>query len=94
MQAAAYYFPNYHVDSRNELQHGTGWTEWELMKCATPRFEGHRQPRIPLWGYGDEADPAVMAVKIDNEWTEGSYLEPDTFNKYKLLEIIREEKGI
>ena len=65
MQTAAYYFPNYHADARNELHHGTGWTEWELMKCARPQFPGHRQPRIPLWGYGDEADPAVMAQKID-----------------------------
>ena len=65
MQTAAYYFPNYHADARNERHHGTGWTEWELMKCARPQFPGHRQPRIPLWGYGDEADPAVMAQKID-----------------------------
>ena len=65
MQTAVYYFPNYHRDARNEAFHGAGWTEWELVKCARPRFEGHRQPRIPLWGYRDEADPAVMAQKID-----------------------------
>ena len=65
MQVAAYYFPNYHRDERNEAFHGSGWTEWELLKCARPRFAGHRQPRIPLWGYQDEADPAVMAQKID-----------------------------
>ena len=65
MQIAAYYFPNYHLDSRNEEFHGPGWTEWELMKVAHPRFAGHRQPRIPLWGYEDEADPRVMAKKID-----------------------------
>ncbi|MBQ9786656.1 MAG: glycoside hydrolase family 99-like domain-containing protein [Lentisphaeria bacterium] len=64
MQIAAYYFPNYHVDKRNEEYHGANWTEWELMKCARPRFAGHRQPRIPLWGYEDEADPQVMAKKI------------------------------
>jgi len=64
-QAAVYYFPNYHCDSRNEAWHGQGWTEWELVKRAEPRFEGHQQPRIPLWGYRDEADPAVMAQKID-----------------------------
>lgn len=64
MQIAAYYFSNYHIDKRNEAYHGPGWTEWELMKCARPRFEGHRQPRIPLWGYEDEANPEVMAKKI------------------------------
>lgn len=61
---AAYYFPNYHCDRRNDKFHGKGWTEWELMKNAKPRFHGHAQPKIPLWGYEDEADPAVMAKKI------------------------------
>ncbi len=64
-QVAAYYFPNYHVDSRNEKVHGPGWTEWELVKRAGPRFPGHRQPRVPMSGYTDEADPMVMASKID-----------------------------
>lgn len=64
MKTAAYYFPNYHVDRRNEEFHGKNWTEWELMKCAVPRFPGHRQPRIPVWGYEDEADPEVMSKKI------------------------------
>lgn len=63
-EVAAYYFPNYHVDPRNVEAHGPGWTEWELVKRAEPRFAGHRQPRIPAWGYEDESDPAVMARKI------------------------------
>ena len=61
---AAYYFPNYHLDPRNEKWHGEGWTEWELVKRATPRFEGHEQPLVPLHGYEDEADPGVMEKKI------------------------------
>jgi len=64
-EVAVYYFPNYHVDPRNESWHGKGWTEWELTKQARPRFEGHEQPKIPLWGYEDESDPQVMAKKID-----------------------------
>lgn len=88
IQTAVYYFPNYHVDPRNEAIHGTGWTEWELMKLARPRFEGHDQPKVPAWGYEDEADPQVMAKKIDVAvehgvdafvfdwyWYEGPYLE-------------------
>ena len=62
---ASYYFPNYHVDPRNEAQHGTGWTEWELVRRGEPRFPGHDQPKTPLWGHEDESDPAVMARKID-----------------------------
>ena len=61
---AAYYFPNWHCDPRIEALHGKGWTEWRVVQHATPRFPGHRQPRVPLWGYQDEADPEVMAQKI------------------------------
>lgn len=61
---ACYYFPNYHLDKRNELYHGKGWTEWEVLKAAKPRFEGHNQPKVPLWGYTDETDPRVMNKKI------------------------------
>jgi len=50
---AAYYFGNYHVDPRNEAQHGPGWTEWRLVEQARPRFKGHLQPKVPLWGYED-----------------------------------------
>jgi len=64
-EVLAYYFPNWHVDPRNEAWHGKGWTEWNVAKYATPRFPGHHQPKIPVWGYEDEADPAVMAKKID-----------------------------
>lgn len=62
---AAYYFPNYHVDSTNETWHGKGWTEWDLVKNSKPRFPGHEQPKIPTWGYFDEADPAWTAKEID-----------------------------
>ncbi len=62
---ACYYFPNYHVDPRNEEIHGNGWSEWELVKEARPRFKGHVQPKVPLWGYTDEAAPEAMAQKID-----------------------------
>jgi hypothetical protein len=60
----AYYFPNYHKIEQYEELHGKGWSEWEVVKCARPRFEGHMQPKKPLWGYEDESDPAVMEKKI------------------------------
>ncbi|WP_418166711.1 glycoside hydrolase family 99-like domain-containing protein, partial [Alistipes ihumii] len=63
---ACYYFPNYHTgDPLNELNKGEGWSEWKLVREAQPRFEGHDQPKVPLWGYTDEKDPAVMARKIE-----------------------------
>lgn len=63
-RVGAYYFPNWHVDPRNEKVHGKKWTEWELLKRAEPRFEGHQQPKRPLWGFEDEADPRVFEKKI------------------------------
>jgi hypothetical protein len=63
-EVGAYYFPNYHLDPLNEKIYGSGWTEWELLKQARPRFPGHQQPKIPLWGYQDESDPKVFANKI------------------------------
>jgi Glycosyltransferase WbsX len=64
-EVAAYYFPQYHVDPRNNRWHGAGWTEWNLLRLATPRFPGHRQPIVPAWGYFDEADPTWAARQID-----------------------------
>ncbi len=64
-QVACYYFPNYHPnDARNQKLKGPGWSEWELVKAAKPRFPGHHQPNVPLWGYTDESDPKQMAQKI------------------------------
>ena len=62
---ASYYFPNYHTDDPRNIQNkGAGWSEWELVKAAQPRFPGHDQPKIPLWGFTDEKDPKVMEQKI------------------------------
>jgi hypothetical protein len=62
----SYYFGNYHPgDPRNAKTKGADWSEWELVKNARPRFPGHQQPHVPLWGYQDESDPKVMANKIN-----------------------------
>jgi hypothetical protein len=64
-EVAVYYFPNYHPDSINAKWHGKGWTEWEVVKAAKPRFPGHEQPKVPSWGYFNEADPKWAAKEID-----------------------------
>lgn len=61
---AAYYFGNFHIDPRNEAAHGKGWTEWQLVRDARPRFPGHMQPKVPLWGYEDDSNPKVFERKI------------------------------
>lgn len=60
----AYYFPNWHRDPRNVAWFGDSWDEWHLLRAAQPRYPGHRQPRVPLGGYTDEADPQVAAEQI------------------------------
>lgn len=162
MTVAAYYFASYHTDdSRNIINKGSGWSEWELVKAAQPRFPGHHQPNVPAWGYTDEKDwdkakteygvpyfpdvtmgwdprprcdlksewanvgypfmntignntpenfkkafqltkdkllkdpkgPQIMNINCWNEWTEGSYLEPDMKNGIKYLEAVKKVFG-
>jgi len=62
---AVYYWPNFHRDAYHQSKKGDGWTEWEIVKNGKPKFEGHDQPKQPLWGYRDESDPKEMARSID-----------------------------
>lgn len=72
LNVACYYFPNYHTgDPRNDTIHGKDWNEWRLVEGATPRFPGHQQPNIPLHGFQDEKQPAVMAQKIKDATDHG-----------------------
>ena len=61
----AIYFPSWHPDRHYEKWYGRGFTEWELVKTTVPLFDGHKQPKRPLWGYFDESDPEMMARQID-----------------------------
>jgi hypothetical protein len=63
---AAYIWPSCHDDSLGRAKiwpAGTG--EWEVIKKGNPRFEGHYQPRQPLWGYEMDNDPKVAEKWID-----------------------------
>ncbi len=62
---AIYYWPNFHPDAYHQSKKGEKWTEWEIVKNGKPEFEGHYQPKEPLWGYYDESDPEEMARSID-----------------------------
>jgi len=63
---AAYIWPSCHDDplAREKLW-GEGIGEWEVIKKGNPRFEGHYQPRLPLWGYELDNDPEVVGKWID-----------------------------
>lgn len=56
VQVAAYYFPNW----------GPAFSsKWAELRAAKPRFNGHQQLKMSMWGYTNENDPLVMAQKID-----------------------------
>ena len=63
---AAYVWPSCHDEpmSREKLW-GEGIGEWEMIQKGTKRFEGHYQPRIPLWGYKMDDDPHAWEQKIE-----------------------------
>ncbi len=63
---AAYVWPSCHHDARfGEMLWPEGTGEWEVIKKGTTRFEGHYQPKVPLWGYEMDDDPLVMEKWID-----------------------------
>ncbi len=64
-EIAVIYYPHWHPYDHGSAWKGEGWTEWEFVKTAVPRFPGHVQPLKPTWGYFDESDPAWTAKEID-----------------------------
>ena len=62
---AAYIWPAYTgTEPRTHMFWPEKNGEWQSVKNAQPKFEGHLWPRKPLWGYVDEADPYVMEMQI------------------------------
>jgi hypothetical protein len=62
---AAYVWPSNHNEKMvEEYLWSEGIGEWEMIKKTTPHFEGHYQPRVPLWGYQLDNDPKAWQVKI------------------------------
>ena len=64
---AAYVWPAYQPEPRwaelGIFKAGKG--EWQSVWEAQPKWAGHEQPRKPVWGYTNEADPRDVAQKID-----------------------------
>lgn len=61
---AAFYWPAYHYEPKSEFLFPEKTGEWEIIRNALPKEEGHQQPKVPLWGYPDEANPEDMELKI------------------------------
>ncbi len=72
IDVAAYIWPSYTgKEPRSHIFWPEGIGEWETVQRAMPKFEGHTWPRKPLWGYQDEADPAVMEMQIEEALAHG-----------------------
>ena len=60
-RVCAYVWPSCHNDSlAQSWLWPDGEGEWEVIKKGNPRFEGHYQPKRPLWGYEMDDDPQVV----------------------------------
>ena len=63
---AAYLYPAYAAnDVRLRPFWPMGLGEWETVLTMQQRHPGHAWDRHPLWGYINEADPAVMEMEIE-----------------------------
>ena len=65
IEVACYHWSNWHPTPGNDRDRGKGWTEWEYLKQAIPRFPGHKQPISPLWGYLDDSKMETIQLQID-----------------------------
>lgn len=69
---AAYVWPSCHDDPvAHQYLWSEGDGEWEVIRKGNPRFEGHYQPRQPLWGYEHDDDPKVVEKWIDTALKHG-----------------------
>jgi len=62
---AAFVWPSYHPDGRAKIFWPDGIGEWQTVISNKAKFAGHEQPRFPLWGYINEADPYVAEMEIN-----------------------------
>ena len=69
---AAYLYPAYASDDQRLRPFWpSGIGEWETVMTMQQRHPGHYWNRKPLWGYVNEADPAVMEMEIEQATRHG-----------------------
>lgn len=64
MRTAAYVYTGWHPIPERDRSFHPGFTEWELVRACRPRFDGHRQPKVPLLGEYDDRDPHAFGERI------------------------------
>ena len=70
----AMYFPQFHAIPENDAWWGKGFTDWENVKSASPQYDGHYQPRVPLGNtYYDQSQLETLRWQIDLARRHGIY---------------------
>lgn len=87
----AYYFPNSGTQYPDKPWDPVNDCEWGLVQRGIPRFEGHIQPKVPLWGYENHSDPEVMTNVIETAESYG--IDAFIFDWYWYREIRLGGKG-
>ena len=64
VECVCVFYPHWHAYPKGNEWFHPGWTEWEFVKSAIPRYPNHKQPMVPYAGYLDESDPKDMAKEI------------------------------
>ena len=70
-RVCAFIWPSCHDDSLGRANWEEGIGEWEVIKKGNPRFEGHYQPKVPMWGYEMDNDPVVVERWIQTALAHG-----------------------
>jgi hypothetical protein len=69
-----------------------GWTEYELVVNAQPRFPGHIQPNIPKWlNSSAENTPDGAAMRIDAAAKAGRSVSRKSRERERERELMRRE---
>ncbi len=70
-RVCAFIWPSCHDDSLGRANWEEGIGEWEVIKKGNPRFDGHYQPKAPLWGFELDNDPEVVERWIQTALAHG-----------------------
>ncbi|GJQ60901.1 MAG: hypothetical protein D8M57_15375 [Candidatus Scalindua sp. AMX11] len=64
VKIGAYVYPGWHSCHERDRNFPSGWSEWDIVLNAPPRFSGHNQPRIPLEGPYDDSVSATSINQV------------------------------